>query len=97
MQLVVLLEQFRRMADFSRPGQVRDVQQAIDALFDLDERAVVGHVPHGTGNNGSRRVLLFDEGPGVHLGLLHAKGNFLLVSVNFKDNNLNIVAYFKQF
>ena len=42
--LVVDLHQFAGMADALGPGHFADVDQAFDALFELDERAVAHHV-----------------------------------------------------
>ena len=44
MTCLALLEHLARVADLAGPAHVADVQQAVDALLDLDERAVVGEV-----------------------------------------------------
>ncbi len=44
LDLVALLEHLVGVGDLLGPGHVRDVQQAVDARLDLDERAVVGEV-----------------------------------------------------
>ena len=43
---VALLEHFGRMLDPLAPRHVGDVDQAVDVLFDLDERAELGEVAH---------------------------------------------------
>ena len=80
------------MADLAGPAHVGDVQQAVDALFDLDEGAVVGEVADGPLDHRARRVLAGDLVPGVDLGLLHAQGDFLLVLVDPQDDDLDLVA-----
>ena len=54
-----------------------DVQQPVDALFDLDE-GVVGDVADLALDHGARRVLLGHALPGVLLDLLHPEGDLLL-------------------
>jgi hypothetical protein len=68
------------------------VQQAVDARLDLDERAVVGEVADLALDDGARRVLLGDELPGVHLGLLHAEADLLLVLVDVEDDDFDLLA-----
>ena len=41
---VALLQHFGRVIDLARPGDVRDVDHAVDAFFQFDERAVAGEV-----------------------------------------------------
>ena len=41
---VVLLKDFARMIDLSRPAQIGDVNHPVDAVFEFHERAVGGHV-----------------------------------------------------
>ena len=44
LDLLALLDHLAGMADLAGPRHVADVQQAVDAFLDLDERAVVGEV-----------------------------------------------------
>ena len=90
--LLALLEHLVGVADLAGPAHVGDVQQAVDALLDLDERAVVGQVADRALDHRARRVLLGDLVPGVGLGLLHAEGDFLLLLVDAEDDDLDLVA-----
>jgi hypothetical protein len=67
------------------------VEQAVDAGLDLDERAVVGQVPDLALDDGARRVLLAHQLPRVDLGLLHAEADFLLVLVDLKDDDIDLL------
>ena len=69
---------------------VGDVQQAVDAFLDLDERAVVGQVADLALDDRAGRVLLGHQRPGVDLGLLHAEADFLLVLVDLQDDDLDL-------
>src|SRR5260370_9928403 len=55
-RLVALAEHFAGVADLAHPAHVTDVQQAIDTVLDLDERAIARHVAHVAGVDGARRV-----------------------------------------
>ena len=53
------------MGDLLDPAHVADVQQAVDALLDLDEGAVVGQVANDAADDGAGRILLGDLVPGL--------------------------------
>ena len=55
-ELLALLDHLVGMADLPRPRHVADVQQAVDALLDLDEGAVVGEVADRALDDAARRV-----------------------------------------
>ena len=76
LDVFALLEHFRRVADLLGPRQVGDVQQAVDAFFDLDERAVVGDVADLALDHRAGRIFLGHAFPGVLLDLLHAEARF---------------------
>jgi hypothetical protein len=66
------------------------VQQAVDALFDLDERAVVGQVAHPPGNpTCSGGYFSATWVHGFDLGLLHAERDLLLVLVDVEHDHLD--------
>src|SRR6202044_623670 len=58
LDLVTLLEQLRRVLHALGPAPVPDVDQAVNALFDLHEDAEVGDVANVALHDGARRVLL---------------------------------------
>ena len=73
------------------------MQQAVDAFFDLDERAVVGDVADLALDHGARRVLLGHLLPGILLDLLHAEADLLLVLVDLEDLDLDLLAGCDEF
>ena len=79
------------MADLAGPRHVADVQQAVDAFFDLDERAVVGEVAHRAFDHRARRVAVGDLVPRVRLRLLHAERDFLLLLVDVEDHHFDLL------
>jgi len=91
LHLVALLDHLGGVADLLRPRHVGDVQQAVDALLDLDEGAVAREVPDGALDDGADRVVLLDHVPGVHLRLLHAEGDLLLGVVELEHHDLDRV------
>ena len=86
------LEDLGWVADLLGPRQIADVQQSIDPFFDLDERAVVGDVPHLALDHRARRILLGNAFPRVLLDLLHAEADFLLVLVDLQHLHLDVLA-----
>src|SRR4051794_40442781 len=67
---VALLQHFRRMLDPLAPRHVRDVDQAVDVLLDLDERAELGEVADLARDLRADRVLVRQVVPRVALDLL---------------------------
>ena len=88
---LALLEDLVGVGDLLGPGDVRDVEQTVDARLDLDERAVVGEVPDRAFDDRAGGVLLGDEFPGVDLDLLHAQGDLELLLVDVKDDDFDLV------
>ena len=68
------------------------MNQAVDPLLQLHKGAEVGEIPHAAFHAGSNRVALFDEVPGVGLGLAHPEGDPLVGSVHVEDDHLDHVA-----
>ena len=75
---------------------VADVQQAVDALLDLDEGAVVGEVADRALDHGARRIAVGHAVPGVLLGLLHAQGDLLLLLVDLQHDDFDLVVDLDQ-
>ncbi len=55
LDLLALLQDFGRMLDALGPAQVGDVDEAVDAVFDLDEGAEVGEVADAAFDDGADR------------------------------------------
>src|SRR5208282_5304586 len=93
---LAFFKQLVGMTDLARPAHVGDVQQSVDPFLDLDEGTVVGEVADRALDHGAGRVLAGHLVPGVDLGLLHAQGDFLLVLVDAKDHDFDLVANVDQ-
>ena len=63
LHLLALLQHFGGMLDALGPAQVADVDQAVDAVFDLDEGAEVGQVAHAAFDDRADRILLVQRAP----------------------------------
>ena len=92
LHLVALLQDFRRMLDALGPAQVADVDQAVDAVFDLDEGAEVGEVADLAFDDGAHRELLVQGLPGIGLKLLQAEGDAALLRVHVQHHGFHLVA-----
>ncbi len=68
------------------------MDQAVDALLELDERAVTGQVAHPTGQPRADGVLVGRHAPGVELALLDPERYFLLVGPDRQHHRLDDVA-----
>ncbi len=75
------------------PAHLGDVDQALDALLQFDERAVVGEVDHLAGDLLVDVVALGDVEPRVLGDLLETQGHPLGLGIEFQDLYLNFVAH----
>ena len=89
---VALLEHFRRMLDPLAPRHVGDVDEAVDLLFDLDERAELGEVANLALNLRADRILLGQLVPGVVLDLLQAERNAARCRIHAEHHRVDGVA-----
>src|SRR5579872_4413744 len=89
---VALLERFRRVLQPLAPGHVRDVDQAVDAVLDLDERAELGQVADLARDRRADRVLLGQLVPRIALDLLQAERNPARAGIDAEHHRLDGVA-----
>ena len=73
LDLLASVENLARVLDPLRPGHVGNVDQAVHALFELDERAEVCEVPDASLDPRSHRVLAVEVLPRVALGSLEGQ------------------------
>ena len=92
LDLLTLLENFRGVLDALGPAEVGDVDQTVDAVFDLDEGAEVGEVADAAFDDGTDGVLVLELLPGIVLELLHAERDAAVVGVDREDDGVDFVA-----
>ena len=63
------------MLDPTRPGNVRDVNEAVNSIFDLYEGAEVREVTDPAMDASTYSVAVAERLPGIVLHLLHAQTN----------------------
>ena len=80
-----------------RPVHFRDVHEAFDALFDLDEAAVVGNVRDLAPDTGVGRVATGNVLPRIGTELLDAERDALTLTVELQDANVDLVAHLDHF
>ena len=90
-ELVTLLDDFARVVDALGPGHLGDVHQALDAVFELDERAVAHEVDDFARDAVADRVLLADVIPRRSTLLLDAQRDAFALAVDLENLNLDLV------
>ena len=90
--LVAGLDHLRGMLHPLGPGHLGDVDQTLDALLELDERAVVGDREDAAANLRADRVALGGVEPRIRRELLEAERDALLVLVELEDLDLDLIA-----
>src|ERR1043165_3028994 len=91
LDFVAHVQQLRR-PHLLRPRHLGDVDQPFDALFELDEGAVVGERDDAAAHLGAEGVALDDVGPGVLPLLLVAEGDALGGGIELEDEDFDLVA-----
>ena len=69
---LALLEHLGRMIDLARPGNIRDVDHAIEALFQFDEGAIAGKIANLAFDLCARRIILKSFVPWIGFELANA-------------------------
>src|SRR5581483_10033316 len=87
-----LLQNFRWMFDPLCPGQVRDVYQAVDTFFDLDEGAEIGHVADAAFDHRADTVAAVYRRPGIRFELFQPQRNPPFVWMDFQHHRLDLIA-----
>ncbi len=90
------VEQLRGVLHPLRPAHLGDVDQALDALLELDEGAVVGEAHHLALDAGPDRVLLVGPVPRVLLDLLQAQADALAGGVELEDHHPDVLAHLEH-
>ena len=80
------------MIDLARPGNVGDVDHAVDAFFEFDEGAVGGEVADLAFDLVADQVADFDLVPRVGLELADAEGDLLLLLVDAEHDGFDFLA-----
>ena len=60
--------------------------QPVDAFFDFDEGAEIGHIPNPAFDDASHAVAFIDRGPGIGLELLETERNPAVLGMQLKDD-----------
>ena len=86
-----MCDQLAGVVDALGPAHLGDVDQALDALLELDEGAVAHDVDDLARDAGADRVLVGDVLPRAGDLLLEAQGDLLLVLVDVEDHDLDLL------
>src|SRR5579871_362993 len=90
--LIARLDHLRRMLHPLAPCHFRHVHETLNALLQLDERAVVSNRQNTATNLRTNRVALRRIKPRIRRQLLEAQRHALLVLVELQNLHLNLVA-----
>src|ERR1035438_8788649 len=96
LDLVVDVDQLGGMLHALGPGHLADVYQPFDALFQFDERAVVGHADNAAVYMRADGIALGGVQPGIGRELFEAQRYALLFAVKLQHLHLDLVAHLHQ-
>ena len=80
------------MLDPLGPGEIRDVDQAVDALFYADKDTEISDIFNLSFDDGTYRIGLGDQIPGVGLQLFHAQRDAFGLGLDIEDHDLQLIA-----
>ena len=89
--VVALLHDFARMIDLAGPGHVGDVDHAVNAFFQFDERAVAGEVANLAFDLRADGVFRRGAVPRIGFELADAEGDFLLLAVDAEHDGFDFL------
>ena len=95
--LVTDVEHVARTGNALRPAEFADMDEALDAGGDLDERTVRGEVDDLALHAAVHRELLGDRRPRILRRLLEAERDALLVLVHVEDHDVELLANLEHF
>jgi len=78
------------------PGNVGNVNQAVDPFIDPDEYAEVGDVLDLAGNGRAHRILLSDDIPRVGFELFHPERNALVFRIDAEHHGFHFVPHIEH-
>src|SRR5216683_1063947 len=96
LDLVAHLVERRRLVD-ALVAELRDMDESLDTLFQLDEDAEVRNRTHFSANPGIQRIALRHGIPRIQRELLDAEAYALLVDLNSKHHGLDLVTFLEKF
>src|SRR5262245_26645531 len=85
------------MFDAFGPRNVGDVNQAVDALFDLDEGAEIGQIADASLDTRTDAVSLRESFPGVWLDLFDPEADAAAARIDFEDGRFDFLSNREQF
>ena len=92
LDLVALLQDFRGVANFLGPRQIRNMHQPVDALLDLDERAEVRDRLDLALNVGADRMFFGQRDPRVRFSLFEAQRDAPVRLIDSQHLHLDVAA-----
>ena len=78
------------------PAQIADVDQAVNAFLDFDERAEIGEVAHPALDRGAHRILVMQRVPGIGGQLPHAERDAPLLRIHAQHDAIDLIANVDQ-
>src|SRR5215471_4531661 len=75
---------------------VRDMDEPVDPLFNLDECAEVRQVSDTAADYGTDRVALGESAPGIRFGLLQTERNAAVVQIEVQNDSFDILSQLKH-
>src|SRR5271165_1739647 len=94
---LALLQNLGRMLDALGPGQIGNVHQTVDALFDFNEGAEIGELAHASFHYRADVVTRGHSGPGIGFELLDTERDAPVARLDVEHHGLHLIAYLDHF
>src|SRR6266508_649339 len=90
--LLALFQNFAGMLHSTRPGNIRDMDQPVNAVFDLNECSEVSQIPHAAMNPITDMITLANGLPWILLNLLHPQTHAACSGIDAQHLDLDRIA-----
>src|SRR5690554_2854545 len=87
------LSYFTRVFDFFRPGEVRNVNQAFNAFFNLHESTEIGEVTYSSCMCASNRIFHLNTFPWIRFQLFYTERHFAIITIECKNDCIYLFTY----
>src|SRR5882724_11037511 len=92
LDLVALLHDLGRMLHALGPAHVADVDEAVNAVFDLDEGAELGEIAYFSFDGRADGILIVQLLPRIRSQLLHAERDAAFAGIHAEHHGLDLIA-----
>src|SRR4029077_20921764 len=91
------LKELGRMGNFSRPGHLGNVDEPLNAAFQLNKSSIIHQANDLALDPGADRIFIGDCVPGVRSELFHTERDSLFLGIELQNNHFDLLSHLDNF